>query len=269
MLNFEIVKEQQNLGKRFLHSQTKWEESQEGFKLSEPIYIDAITNKLNNKVIKITCSDNEYFDIELIKGKQIQFTGSSSDNTFANELFLYRNKPNELYINLTSNLIDMLNSDALRREYLLKVVQSNQQKVSYYGIILTIKYKNNGVVNNLDYDFDISIYYHELETMNFVTNTIDIAFLSLLVFWIIMIISKTSFFDMVDYGSIAIVAAYLIQIILRTLYIKNTYLNAICNLFRRNRRKNNRFTKKQFEKRLLESYQKVKEENKTKKLTDL
>src|SRR5690554_5742662 len=212
MINFELVKNTSYLGKRFFYSNTRWEESRNGFELSSPILKDEIALNLENRIIKITCGEDQYFDIEPIRGKSIQYTGSSSDNNATDELYIYKNKPNEIYINPINDLIDMTNYDKLYREYIIKIVHNSQQKVEYHGIVLSLEYKNNGKIDNPDYDIDISVFHHELKNISFIPYTFDLSFAALAIYWFIdLFYINKDFISLIDYSSIAIVTTYIVQ----------------------------------------------------------
>ncbi len=273
MIKFELIKDETFIGKRFLYSNTRWKESSNGFKTNKTIFKNDITEKLKNKLIKITCGEDQYFDIDLIKGKQIQYTGSSSDNFATKELYVYKNKPNEIYINPINDLIDMTNYDKLYREYIIKIVHNSQQKVEYHGIVLSLEYKNNGKIDNPDYDIDISLYQHELSRINFIPYTFDLSFAALSIYWVFDLSINKNLISLIDYSSITIITAYMVQLIYRTVFIKNTWLNFIFRLFKKKNRTTNKskkwFTKRGFEQRIFNNYLVLKEETKNKKLTEL
>lgn len=276
MINFELVKNTSYLGKRFLYSNTRWEESSDGFELDSPILKDDIALNLENKIIKITCGEDQYFDIEPIRGKSIQYTGSSSDNHATGELYIYKNKPKEIFINPINDLIDLGSYDKLYREYIVKIVNESQQKVEYHGIVLTLEYKNNGKVKNPNFDIDISVFHHELKNISFIPYTFDLSFAALAIYWFIdLFYIKKDFVSLIDYSSIAIVTAYIVQLIYRTIYIGNTWINFIIRPFikkgnrKTTKQQRKRFTKKGFESRIIRAYETFKNENKNKKLTEL
>lgn len=268
MLKFELINDSRYIGKRYLYSFTRWQESNQPSNLFSGLDKGEIADKLNNRMIKVTCDSNKYFQIEKIKRRQIQYTGSSDSNAYMGDLYLYRDKPRELYIDLTQELISMKNSESLYREYLLKVVSDNDLKVEYHGIVVSLTYKNKGKLNNEDYDIDVSVFSHELKTVNLTANTIDISFFSVLAYFIVnTAINKKVDTGYFGYAVIAIILTYLVQLIYRTIYTKNTYLNKIYKcLFKK---KKSRFTYKEFKNRVVESYDKAKEEDKGKKLTEL
>jgi len=268
LLKFELINDSRDIGKRYLYSFNRWQESNLTSEIFRGLDRVEIADKLRNKMIKITCDNNKYFQIEKIKGSQIQYTGSSDSNDYMGNLYLYRDKPRELYIGLNYDLISMKNGESLYREYLLKVVSDNDLKVEYHGIVVTLTYKNKGKIDNDDFDIDVSVYSHELKTVNLTANTIDISFLSVLAYFIISTCINgkidTGYFG---YAVIAIILTYLIQLISRTIYTKNTYLNKIYKMIFKKHK--SRFTYKEFKNRVFESYNKAREEDKNKKLTDL
>lgn len=273
MINFELVKNTSYFGKRFLYSNTRWEESRNGLELTSPIFKDEIALNLENSIIKVTCGEDQYFDIEPIRGKSIQYTGSSSDNNATGELYIYKNKPKELFINPTNDLIDMRSYNKLQREYIVKIVNESQQKVEYHGIVLTLEYKNNGKVNNPSFDIDILVFDHELKNISFIPYTVDFSFIVLSFYWVYYLFKNKTLLPLIDYSSITIIAAYVIQLFYRTVYIKNTWLNFIFRLFKKKNRTTNkrkkRFTKRGFEQRIFNNYLVLNEESKNKELTEL
>lgn len=236
---------------------------------------DEIALKLKDKMIRITCKEDQYFDIKQIKGRTIQYTGSSSDNNVTNELDIYKNRPQELFINPLTDLIDMEFKDKLHREYIVKIVNSSQQKVEYHGIVMSLEYKNNGQLNNPNYNIDISVFNHELKSINFLPPTIDLSFAALVVYWTIDLSINKNIISLIDYPSITIVTAYIVQIFYRTLYIGNTWVNFIINSFTINKsrkftsKKRNRFTKKGFEERIFKANEKYQNETKNKVFKEL
>lgn len=273
MLKFELINDKKKLmGERQLYSNTNWRENNSGFEPNTPIQVEDIRYRLKTKFLKVTCSEDKYFKIDLIKKQYIQFSGGHDSNDYKDEMSIYRDRPREIYIDLTENLISMTNSESLNKEYLLKVVESNHNKVEYHGFIVSLVYKNKGLINNPDYDIDVQVYSHELKTVNFVGNTINLTFYTFLFAWLVNSFVKGFKFDKLEYAGILIVVVYLTQLILRTYYIKDTYLNFVLRLTSKEGRiinkniKNSRFTKKNFETRLSEYYNEFNLERKGKKL---
>lgn len=268
MLKFELVKNQGDLvGKRFLYSNTEWEDNLSGFEMFDELGNYEIMDKLNNVFIRISCDDDQHFVIEPIRKKNIQFTGRFENNKHTGELYLYRNKPRELYINVSDQIRTMSKSDKLSRTYLLKVIDNNESKVEYHGIIVGLTYKNNGKINNENFDFDISIYSHELKTVNIITNLINISFIGVLILWIISIISKEFTWSVIDYAVIVVILTYIRYTYLRFKHIKNTFINKVCKYYRT--KKINRFSKRSIENRILSNYETLQEKNKDKPLQEL
>lgn len=240
---------------RILNSHTMWEESKDDFPMNKSISASQVCDKVFDKAIKLTCSSDQYFDIAPIRRRLIQFTSTISGGIATKELFLYKNKPDEIYLSLTDGLVDMKNSSTLRKEFLIKVVNLNNSRVEYYGLIITLSFKISPD-KETDFDIDIGVYKHELRTVSLLPSTIDFSFFALVIYCFIMWGIKKDSSIFFDYASIAITLAYISQLIFRSIHIGDTWVIIAFNyIFRHKKHKiNNKFSIKRFERWIIKSH---------------
>ena len=143
----------------------------------------------------------------------------SFDNHSRGKLTVHNSKPNVVFINLRSDLIAMKNSDKLSKFYVLKTISKDLKQVDYYAIQVYLEYKNNREVNPIDYNIDIHVEYHELDSYSMVANTIDVTFLSLIAFITVSLITKSFSWSVVDYFALTVIFGYIAQLLLRTYHI--------------------------------------------------
>jgi len=263
MINIEEVslsnKENKNI--LLLNTLTMWEESNLGLEPIQRIEKRKIDNKLKERYLKISCDENYYFTTPTSYGKSIQYFSMSFDNHSRGRLTVHNSKPNVIFINLRSDLIAMENKDKLSKFFVLKTISKDLKFVNYYAIQVYLEYKNNGEVVPIDYDIDIHVEYHELDSYSMVANTIDVTFLSLIAFITISLISNSFSWSVIDYFALTIIFGYIAQLLLRTYHIGNTYINSLIGLVFKKYRKHNysvRRAKKRL-KTLSNNYNKLKE----------
>lgn len=219
-LNREEIK-----NKRVLSSFTMWEKSEASL-AGNSMDVHQLKEELKRRYIHVKCEEDEYIDIEKIRGKWIQISGSSDDNRSEGKFHLIIQKTNELYIDLTYGLIDMVDFDMLRKDFIIKTVNKVQNKVTYYGLSVNVEIKQDEDEKRNKIDtLDVKVYLHELKTINLLMNTISIAFYSMLIYFIINIIQKKFNLGSIDYALIGVILTYFGQLVLRTVYLKNTFIN--------------------------------------------
>lgn len=241
MINIEevVLSNKENKNILLLNTLTMWEESNLGLEPSQTIEKRKIENKLKDRYIKISCDDNYYFTNPTLYGKSIQYFSMSFDNHSRGKLTVHNSKPNELFINLRSDLTAMLKTDKLSKFFVLKTISKDLKYVDYYAIQVYLEYKNNGDINPIDYTIDIHVEYHELDSYSMVANTIDVTFLSLIAFVTLALITKSFSWSVIDYFALTVIFGYIAQLILRTYHIGNTFINSLIGLLLKKHRKYN------------------------------
>lgn len=269
MLNIEevIMNDSESRGKRILYSIADWQEFEYGRKFPDKLKVDKddIIDKIKNKYLKITCLENQYIDFLHTKQTSI----SSDNNSSKDKLRIYENKPKELYIDLSDGIIEMSKTGLLIKKYMINVLSSSNYSVEEYGIILLLKYKNNGITFNPDFSIDIEVAIHKLNDENLIMNAVNISFWSYVIYNLILCIYDKSSFALsnFDYVSFVILVTYLAQLIFRTKYIRNTYINKLFRLikwltfksYRKNFSNKDRFSKRSFKKDIISNHKKSKE----------
>jgi hypothetical protein len=229
MLNVEYIemssKDTKNLW--FISSLNKWrnyKSNPSGFDESMPTR-EEVRRRIHNKYLKIICPEGHYIKVPKIKGEKIQYLSSSDDNYANKDFNVYFNKPNELFIKVDESIIDM-KDDALLKKYLVHVISDTNDKIEKYGIILTLEYKNNGLIGNPDFKIVTSVAVHKFDEKNIFYNTIDVTFLALMIYQISIWIYQQKV-DLSGFGyiEVAILISYFSQLLFRTKYVGSTIIN--------------------------------------------
>jgi len=244
--------------KFMLHTETQWEPSPKGLHIGDYLKKEAIENKIRGRYLHLFCDDNEYIEpVGAIKKKTIQWIASQSDNISKGQFNLYFAKLRDLYIDLADNLIDMENVDDIKKNFLIRVVDKAGNKVTYFGLAVELELKNNGDLRNTNIEFDVTVYFHELKTVNLILDTIDVTILAAIVYFVSRVISGAFSWDGIDFAFIGVLITYVGQLLIRTIHVRNTYLNRLWAWKRRICKETQinpfRFSVKEFKKRLIKS----------------
>lgn len=223
-----------------------------------------IREKLRHTYLHITCSEGYYFHIPKIKGQTIQYSSSSDDNYSNKNLNVRDNNPRDYYIELTDKLISMEKITEIYKKFILDVRSDSHDKVQKYGIIVILKYKNNGLLNNPNYVIEVDASIHKLAEYSLLFNAIDVTFWALVLFQVVKWIFVKNFdWNMIGYIEVAIIISYLYQLFYRTKYLGTTFINVLyfCakNLYAAVFKKSkisckNRFSLKAFESDIFQLY---------------
>lgn len=231
MLNVEyrVMSSAETKNLWFISSTNKWrnyKSNPSGFDEKMPKAAE-IRRRIHNKCLRIICPEGYYIKVPLIKGERVQYLSSSDDNYANKEFNIYFNKPNELFIKVDESIIDMTD-DALLKKYVVYVLSDTNEKIEKYGIILTLEYKNDGLIGNPDFKIVTSVAIHKFDEKNIFYNTIDVTFSALLIYQIYLWIAQKKIdFSGFGYVELAIVISYLSQLLFRSKYVGNTIFNKV------------------------------------------
>ena len=216
-------------GKRIIENLIPWQDNNIGHKLSDEEKDTIRTfkhNKMKDKSIQITCDDNSYIIIPNFN--KTFYTVSSDDNYTKGELTITTKDINEIYIPIKDYEIDFKKNSSMFRPFIIDEITNNENVIKRYLVILSIQYKNNGKINNENFDFDYTVRINKVFEKNITYGLIDYAFYGYLLWIIINLLLKKDFLYLLNNPtSIIVIITYLISIIVKTRFIGNTIINKI------------------------------------------
>lgn len=271
MLKIEkiVLDDKKVSGLWFLNTLNQWHEVEDYFELPKDVQISKfeIEHQLQDTYLKLTCSDDYYFKVPEFKGERIQFLSSIGGENPDRSIVTYHNKPQELYINLLSGLVDMNKTTILIKKIYVELIKNSQDNAEKHGLVLTLNYerKNNSGTEYIIYP---EVAHHDLGQSNILYNSIDLTFFALL-FWSIWTWFTKGPWS-IGYIEYAIIFSYISQLLFRTYYLESTWLYFVINVLKWIRGKLikkqkykfplDRFSKRAFRKEIYKQYVKQKKD---------
>ena len=221
-------------GKRKIENLIHWQDYNYGHELldSEKETIDLYkSNKLKDKSIRVFCQEGNYLKVPHFY--KTYYTISSDDNYAKEELAVYTNESNEFYIPINEYEISFNKSSSLFRPYIIDEISNNENVIKRYCIVVSISYKDNGKLNNNNFEFDYSVRINKVFEKNITYGLLDYAFYGYCIWVIMNLVLKNRIFEQINNPTTIIVfLTYLIYIFVKTKYVGHTIINKLLFLLK-------------------------------------
>lgn len=234
-------------GQKVLRSCIKWEECKESiFDLSpeEVVKVNALKrDKLEKLNIEMYVPEGYYLKVPNIKIKDqgnkkinVFYITISDDNIGHGEIRVLSDRPRRLIIPIEDYEVTFQGKEKLYRTYCIDVISLKETSIQRYYIYIELIYKNNGVVANDKFSFDVNVFFHKVKDLSITYSAIDITFFGYIVAYVIQCAiqyANTCNYNIKDLveaiseDSLLITAtiSYFLVIVIRTRYIGNAWTN--------------------------------------------
>lgn len=221
-------------GKKKIENLIPWQNDNVGYELSdeEKRTINIFKyRKMKNTSFKITCDSNCYLKIPYFDNTY--YTVVSDDNYTKGELTIITKDLNEIYIPINENEINFDKNSSIFRPYIIDEITNNENIIKRYLVVVSIQYKDNGKINNENFDFDYSIRINKVFERNITYGLLNYAFYGYFLWVILNIFMKRNFLELINNPTtITVLITYLISTLVKTIHIGNTFLNKILVFFK-------------------------------------
>lgn len=285
VINIELIENTNMNSRHKIFSMAGWIESKESFRSSfdGTIGREEIKYKINGKVLKISCAENQYISVPPITRNLIQSTGSSSSNSRIQEVEVHRGKPKTLYIDLSEQLTDLTDYEGASRYYLIYIINDQNYSIEKYQLAVVMEYNNLGLLNNPEYIIDFNLYLEKINDKNIAADAISFGMLAIVIYYCIQIylgeILTTSWkefiyssLDVINIPGLLVFSTFIAQTVFRYKYVRNSKLKLLVNnmkivlknivKFKKPKIRTSNFTERAVKKRIIKAFIETQKKNK-------